>query len=150
MAIEVILPRVDMDMAHGQIIRCFLNDGEKVSKGQPLFEIETDKAALEIEAPASGLLRQLAPINQQIPVGQVVAWIVADGESFKPAARMKLPPKAEKVSEQIAAKSAESNPIAQSTNSEMRATPLARRFAKENGIALASVVGSGPHGRIVM
>jgi pyruvate dehydrogenase E2 component (dihydrolipoamide acetyltransferase) len=69
MATEVILPRVDMDMATGRIARWYVEEGGAVEKGQPLFEIETDKAAMEIEAPGTGILRKL-PLDENgaIPV----------------------------------------------------------------------------------
>ena len=82
MATEIILPRVDMDMASGQISRWFITEGASVKKGDPLFEIETDKAAMDIDASVSGILRDLAPIGVQIPVGQTVGWIVADFGGF--------------------------------------------------------------------
>ena len=87
MGIEVILPRVDMDMTTGRISRWYVAEGETVEKGQPLFEIETDKAAMEIEAPGSGILQNVvAAADAAIPVGSVVAWISAPGESVRPRA----------------------------------------------------------------
>ena len=82
MATEVILPKVDMDMATGRISRWLVAEGAVVKQGDPLFEIETDKAAMEIEAPASGTLRSPSPEGSEIPVGNAVAWIVGAGESF--------------------------------------------------------------------
>ncbi|MDX7952093.1 lipoyl domain-containing protein, partial [Lichenihabitans sp. Uapishka_5] len=79
---EVILPRVDMDMATGKISKWLVEPGATVAKGQPLFEIETDKATMEIEAEASGTIRDLAaPGSTNIPVGSTVAWIFADNEA---------------------------------------------------------------------
>ena len=86
MATEVILPKVDMDMTTGRISRWLVAEGAAVKQGDPLFEIETDKAAMEIEAPASGVLRNAAAQGSDIPVGSAVAWIVAEGESFSAAA----------------------------------------------------------------
>ncbi len=148
MATEVFLPRVDMDMASGKIARWYVEDGASISQGDPLFEIETDKAAMEIEAPASGILRIDAATAQDIPVGAVVGWILAAGEE---------PPK--KAAEGVApAEVAEiptepvplSPPLsrAEPSNGEIRATPLARRLARSQGIDLATVTGSGPRGRI--
>ena len=78
---EVILPRVDMDMATGKISKWLVDDGAPVTKGQPLFEIETDKAAMEIEAEASGTLRTRARAGaDDVAVGSVVAWIYREGE----------------------------------------------------------------------
>ncbi|NUS21941.1 MAG: biotin/lipoyl-binding protein [Mesorhizobium sp.] len=85
MPTEVILPKVDMDMATGQISRWFAEDGARVKKGDVLFEIETDKAAMEIDAPASGTLRNVTGKERvDIPVGEPVAWIYADDEVYAP------------------------------------------------------------------
>ena len=82
MPVEVILPKVDMDMATGQISRWFVAEGATVKQGDVLFEIETDKAAMEIDAPASGILRNITGKERvDIPVGQAVAWIYAEGEA---------------------------------------------------------------------
>ncbi|TIV35348.1 MAG: biotin/lipoyl-binding protein, partial [Mesorhizobium sp.] len=83
MPTEVILPKVDMDMATGQISRWFAEEGARVKKGDVLFEIETDKAAMEIDAPASGTLRNVTGKERvDIPVGEPVAWIYADDEVY--------------------------------------------------------------------
>ncbi len=83
MPTEVILPKVDMDMATGQISRWFAEEGARVKKGDVLFEIETDKAAMEIDAPASGVLRDVTgKEGVDIPVGAPVAWIYADDEAY--------------------------------------------------------------------
>ena len=85
MAKEVVLPRVDMDMATGKMGRWFVAEGERVREGQLLFEIETDKAAMEVEAPASGVLRGVrAQAGDALPVGSVVGWIVGEDEPFDP------------------------------------------------------------------
>lgn len=141
MATEVILPKVDMDMATGRISRWLVAEGAAVRKGDPLFEIETDKAAMEIESPASGLLRNRVTEGSDIPVGNAVAWIVADGESFSAAAPVKQ-------AEVIEPAAVAAVPVASNANG-VRATPLARRIARDAGVDLAHVAGSGPHGRIV-
>ncbi len=147
MAVEVILPRVDMDMEAGKINRWFVAEGEAVVKGKPLFEIETDKAAMEIEAPADGVLRGVHQIGETLPVGAVVGWICAPGEVFEapeavtpvakptPAATRQTAPEAPQVA-------------AASTDGGLRATPKARRLAREQGVELSSLSGSGPDGRI--
>ncbi|EXL01409.1 2-oxoglutarate dehydrogenase [Aquamicrobium defluvii] len=99
MAVEVILPKVDMDMATGQISRWFFKEGDTVKQGDVLFEIETDKAAMEIDAPASGILRNITgKEGVDIPVGHAVAWIYAEGEdaSAAPAAAPAAEVKSEK------------------------------------------------------
>jgi pyruvate dehydrogenase E2 component (dihydrolipoamide acetyltransferase) len=82
MPVEVILPKVDMDMATGRISAWYVEAGATVSKGDVLFEIETDKAAMEIDAPASGVLRDVTgQVGVDIPVGAAVAWIYEPGEA---------------------------------------------------------------------
>jgi pyruvate dehydrogenase E2 component (dihydrolipoamide acetyltransferase) len=174
MPTEVILPKVDMDMATGQISRWFAEEGARVKKGDVLFEIETDKAAMEIDAPASGVLRDVTgKEGVDIPVGAPVAWIYADGEAYgadvaaakqdkspisppvgemsaKPTERGAAPPTSHSVTPPSALPgiSPTGGEIGQSS-SAARATPLARRLAREAGLALASIAGTGPRGRVI-
>jgi pyruvate dehydrogenase E2 component (dihydrolipoamide acetyltransferase) len=153
MATEVILPKVDMDMATGKVNKWHVKDGDAVKKGQVLFEIETDKSAMEIEAPTDGIVRGLAATGVDIAVGSAVAHILAAGETLDlgaPASTLSavIPAKAGiplTTSEPVENK--ESRP--QTNDGKLRATPLARRIAKQKGINLTAVSGSGPHGRIV-
>ena len=153
MATEVILPKVDMDMATGRISKWFFAEGDAVRKGDVLFEIETDKAAMEIDAPADGILRNVTGAEGvDIPVGAAVAWIYAEGET--PAEGSAPPARAPAQPEPAAAPVAQAErpaaPVpAADASGGLRATPLARRLARESGVALAGVQGSGPHGRIV-
>jgi pyruvate dehydrogenase E2 component (dihydrolipoamide acetyltransferase) len=169
MPTEVILPKVDMDMATGQISRWFATEGQQVKKGDVLFEIETDKAAMEIDAPASGILRDVTgKEGVDIAVGAPVAWIYAEGEAY--GAKQDLTPISPLVGE-MSAKPKEGGAVPPASHSVAppsalpgisptggeigqspsggRATPLARRLAREAGIALASIAGTGPHGRVV-
>ena len=149
MAIEVILPKVDMDMSTGRISKWLVAEGAEVKKGDPLFEIETDKAAMEVESPGTGTLGQVtAREGDNVPIGQVIAWIFAAGESPTEAVQSK--PAASVV--QAPAKAAQVAVVQTNTSSpssEIRATPLARRMAREKGVELSSVNGSGPHGRVL-
>ena len=78
-AIEVILPKVDMDMETGVIGKWLVAEGDRVTEGDIVFEMETGKAMMEVEAPASGLIRNLAEVNgEELPVGTRVAWIDTD------------------------------------------------------------------------
>ena len=91
MAVEVILPRVDMDMATGKISKWHVKDGDRVAKGALLFEIETDKAAMEIESPAEGILRNvMVAEGGTASVGSPVAYIYAEGEAVTPPASASL------------------------------------------------------------
>jgi pyruvate dehydrogenase E2 component (dihydrolipoamide acetyltransferase) len=158
MAVEVILPKVDMDMATGQISRWFFKEGDAVRQGDVLFEIETDKASMEIDAPASGILRNITgKEGVDIPVGHAVAWIYAEGEdaSAAPAAPASAPAaevKSEKPESSSQDRSAQTAPAVQDTPVQagaVRATPLARRLAREAGLDLSGISGSGPQGRVV-
>jgi len=165
MPVEVILPKVDMDMATGRISRWYVEDGATVKKGDVLFEIETDKAAMEIDAPASGVLREITgKEGVDIPVGEAVAWIYAEGEtaSEKPAASApadapppRTPPlKGEGDPETLTPPSplrggVRGGGAASPDSSAVRATPLARRIAASAGLKLDSIAGSGPNGRVM-
>ncbi len=149
MAIEVILPKVDMDMSTGRISKWLVADGAEVKKGDPLFEIETDKAAMEVESPGSGKLGQIsAKEGDEVPIGQVIAYIFATGETATDVVQSKpFAPFVEGTA--IAASVALVETSMVSPSSDIRATPLARRLAKEKGIELLSVKGSGPQGRVL-
>ena len=146
MAVEVILPRVDMDMEAGKINHWFVAEGEAVVKGKPLFEIETDKAAMEIDAPADGFLRGVSKqIGEMLPVGAIVGWICAPGEQFEApaaAAAVKAPPGAPSPKAEPVA------PTAANAQGGLRVTPKARRLAREQRVELSSLTGSVPDGRI--
>lgn len=153
MAAEVILPKVDMDMTTGTIAVWHVKDMDTVKKGQPLFDIETDKAAMEIESPADGVIRiGNAPVRSVLPIGTVVAMIYGSGEEPKAfsggAVAVAAPAEAAPQSAAALAPQA-ALPSGADAAGKMRATPLARRLAKQRGIALTAVQGSGPRGRIV-
>jgi pimeloyl-ACP methyl ester carboxylesterase len=207
---EVILPRVDMDMAEGKIALWHVADGDAVRKGQPLFEIETDKATMEVEAEADGVVRLVhTTLGEPLPVGEVVAWILQPGEAAPgatPGTRLdgvapsgdaahagpttetggvgaegsgsdvagagpgkhdnrtgtaaKVATSAEDFSHAstgqgnpgtTAAPAATATDAAHAANAAtalLRATPLARSLARQHGIALGGVRGSGEGGRI--
>ncbi|MBF9231914.1 acetoin dehydrogenase dihydrolipoyllysine-residue acetyltransferase subunit [Microvirga alba] len=165
MPTEVILPRVDMDMAAGKVSRWFVKENAKVEKGQVIFEIETDKAAMEIEAPVSGIIRDMTgEEGLEVPVGSVVAMIYGEHEAYKgpvhaaPELPVDIPtatgaPAEAALPAEIspalapAAPSSAWVPAAIGSNAT-RATPLARRLAREHRIELSGLRGSGPRGRI--
>jgi len=162
MPVEVILPKVDMDMATGRISRWYVDEGAAVKKGDLLFEIETDKAAMEIDAPASGTIRDITGKEGiDIAVGEAVAWIYAEGEAGKPTKDLVAEAKPE---QNLAAAAPASVATASAAPAELapvktaapsmpvngtRATPLARRLAAEAGLALETIAGSGPKGRVM-
>jgi pyruvate dehydrogenase E2 component (dihydrolipoamide acetyltransferase) len=150
MAVEVILPRVDMDMAAGKISKWHVKDGDKVSKGAALFEIETDKAAMEIDAPADGILRNIVvPEGGTAPVGSAVAYIYAEGEAVTaPAAAGAIQKPEAAAPPHSSPVAAASTPAAAMNGEAPRATPLARRLARQAGLSISAISGSGPRGRI--
>lgn len=154
MPVEVILPKVDMDMETGTIEAWHVKEGDLVRQGDTIFEIGTNKAVMEVEAPATGAIRNIkAETGVPISVGTPVAWIYLDGEAIATPAAVAPPmaplmapaaPGAEPVAPAVATASASSPPASPG----LRATPLARRIARQNGLDLAAVAGTGPRGRI--
>jgi len=158
MSTEVVLPKVDMDMESGVIAAWKVAEGDRVQAGDILFEMETAKSIMEVEAPASGVIRGLAPVDgTTVAVGTVVAWIDDPGAAATPGApRLAGAPGARtRPSEEIRTTRSEgvrgtpSKKPHTSPSGEIRATPFARRTAREAGVDLATVKGSGPQGRIV-
>jgi pyruvate dehydrogenase E2 component (dihydrolipoamide acetyltransferase) len=150
MAVEVILPRVDMDMATGKISKWHHKDGDRVAKGAALFEIETDKAAMEIDSPADGILRNIVVSEgNSAPVGSAVAWIYAEGEAVTaPAARAATATATTAALASPASEPAAAVPAQTVSGEAPRATPLARRLARQAGLPISSLSGTGPRGRI--
>ncbi len=157
MPTPVILPRVDMDMETGRIARWLIESGASVCQGDALFEIETDKATMEIEAPASGIVHIFTPASgTDIKVASIVAEIRAPGETPTDAP---VPQRVPELHAGIAA--AHAAPLAEIEASApppmpsfappvklLRATPLARRQAAIRGLDLTAITGSGPRGRV--
>jgi pyruvate dehydrogenase E2 component (dihydrolipoamide acetyltransferase) len=153
MAFSVVMPALEMAQETGKLIAWRKQEGDRVTKGEPLLEIETDKAVVEVEAPADGILAGIkAAPGADIPVGQTIAWIVApgeatpvEGESVAPAARAGLHAKAEPAP----VEASHASHSAQAAASRARITPKARRLSKELGVDIATVRGSGPGGEIL-
>jgi pyruvate dehydrogenase E2 component (dihydrolipoamide acetyltransferase) len=150
MAFSVVMPALEMAQETGKLIAWRKKEGDRVTKGEPLLEVETDKAVLEVEAPADGVLAGItAAAGADIPVGKTIAWIVAPGE--KPPAENESAasaPAARGKTESHAGPVAASAPQPSAVQSA-RISPKARRLAKELGVDLAAVRGSGPGGEIL-
>jgi pyruvate dehydrogenase E2 component (dihydrolipoamide acetyltransferase) len=145
---EVILPRLGQGMESGTIVRWLKSEGEPVEKGEPLFELDTDKVTQEVEAEESGVLLKIAIAEGEVPVGRTVAFIGAEGEPVpeveEPGARHPSFGEGEPVVEPPVPGTAP--PPA---NGRIKASPLARRMARERGLDLAAIRGTGPDGRVV-
>jgi len=166
MPTEVILPRVDMDMTEGSITAWYAREGDSVKAGEPLFDIETSKATMEVESPASGIVRKVsASVGDTVPVGTVIAWIYASGEALAElgpepepepeealqAAAAHAPELSSEIAEPARAPAAGERVVtgAAELRTGTRASPAARKAARESRVELAQVSGSGPQGRIV-
>jgi pyruvate dehydrogenase E2 component (dihydrolipoyllysine-residue acetyltransferase) len=152
MAFSVVMPALEMAQETGKLIAWRKKEGDRVSKGEPLLEIETDKAVVEVEAPADGVLAGIkATEGAEIPVGQTIAWIVSPGEQPPVESELAVP-----AARAGRAKTESSEPpqvLASVPNPEPASTvkisPKARRLAKELGVDLAVVRGSGADGEIL-
>jgi pyruvate dehydrogenase E2 component (dihydrolipoamide acetyltransferase) len=151
-ATEVILPRLGQGMESGTIVRWLKSEGEPVEKGEPLFELDTDKVTQDVEAETSGVLLKIAVEEGEVPVGQTIAFIGAEGEAVPDVAESERPPPTAPEPPSNTVLQAKEEPPPEpsaSGNGRMKASPLARRLARERGIDLHAVRGSGPEGRIV-
>jgi pyruvate dehydrogenase E2 component (dihydrolipoamide acetyltransferase) len=154
---EVKLPRLGQGMESGTIVKWLKSEGEPVQKGEPLYELDTDKVTQEVEAEATGVLLRIAVAEGEVEVGKTIAFIGEQGEAIAESAGGEetsgstgadsargAPVAAEPVREQAAER-----PAAGARNGRVKASPLARRIARERGIDLSSLTGTGPDGRIV-
>ncbi len=149
MAISIVMPALEMAQETGKLVSWIQPEGATVAKGDLILEIETDKAVMEIESPGAGVLAGFkAKPGDVVPVGQVIGWIVAAGEA---------PPveEAQAVSgRNLASVSAAvpevpaTAPTSPADTGEARISPKARRLAKERGVELSQLRGSGPDGEI--
>ncbi len=162
MASEVRLPRLGQGMESGTILRWLKLEGERVEKGEPLYEVETEKATQEVEAEASGILLRIAVASGEVPVGQMVAMIGQPGEALAQPRRRgassktathPYPPKKKKKMRGASCAAAETDFRAAISDARhggrVKASPLARRMAREDAVDLRQLSGSGPDGRIV-
>lgn len=148
MPIKVIMPKVDMDMSHGRIAVWHASEGQTITKGEPLFDIETDKATMEVEAPADGALHNITAEGVNVAIGEAVAWLYADGEEVTTAQTEVTPAPVEMPEAAPAEIEAVTQSEPQTPTGKIQATPLARRLAKEAALDLAGITGTGPRGRI--
>lgn len=150
MAHSVIMPKFGLAMTTAQVTAWLVDEGARVQKGQTLAEIESDKATLQLECPADGILgRIVVPSGQQVPAGEVIAWVVAPGEAVPDAEPhgVASPARGTRAAPQLAATS-EVRKERSARSGRVRATPRAKKVAREMGVDLSLVAGSGPGGRI--
>jgi pyruvate dehydrogenase E2 component (dihydrolipoamide acetyltransferase) len=153
MAISVVMPALEMAQETGKLVSWKKNDGDAVKKGELLLEVETDKAVVEIEAAGDGILGGItAEVGAVVPVGQTIAWLLKPGEAV-PAAS--APTQTGRTG--AASPTQTASPAATGTGAvgaaadagPVRISPKARRLAKEHGVDVSRITGTGPGGEIV-
>jgi pyruvate dehydrogenase E2 component (dihydrolipoamide acetyltransferase) len=160
MATELTLPRLGQGMESGTIVRWLKSEGDQVEKGEPLYELDTEKVTQEVEADASGvLLKILAGEGEEIEVGKRIAVIGEEGEEVatevdedEEEEGSPAPAREEERERGREADEKEPEPAAEEparADGRVKASPLARRIARERGIDLRSLTGTGPEGRVV-
>lgn len=157
MATEVIMPALGMAQETGTLLEWLKADGEAVSKGEPIMLIETDKTTVEIEATADGQLVNItAEVGDEVPVGTCIAFIVADGEEIPAAGTGRAEGELADEADTAKAAAPEHNAVTSSNGQASTGqpeaglmSPKARRLAKEAGLSLSDIMGSGPAGAIV-
>ncbi len=155
MATEVIMPALSPAQETGILIEWFKEEGDLIEKGEPLMEVETDKANVEVEAATTGILANITVnLGDEIPVGKVIALILADGESVTES-KKEYSSSETKVSEEDTPQlqTTISNPLdpsAKLPTNKIVASPKVRQYAKIEGIDLSFIKGSGPNGVILM
>jgi len=165
---EIIMPKMGDAMTEGKVVRWYKKAGEAVKKGEPVAEIETDKVNLDLEAESDGTLGELAAQEGQVvPVGGLLARILGAGEKEEPQQQRRATDQKDSVkkttgeyAEAIETKGPRRDrsqpvehvappPPAARSGSRQRSSPLARKMARELGVPLESLQGSGPQGRII-
>jgi pyruvate dehydrogenase E2 component (dihydrolipoamide acetyltransferase) len=174
MAVEVKLPRLGQGMEAGTIVRWLKSEGDAVAKGEPLYELDTDKVTQEVEAEAEGVLLKIVVPEGEVDVGTTVGVIGAEGEEVaveapskpsEPESEAEPEPDAAEAKPQVdgeapsvkltqgdgaaAPEEAPGQPAPRAPGERVKASPLARRIARERGLDLAAIAGTGPEGRVI-
>lgn len=153
MATDILMPALSPTMTEGKLARWLKNEGDKVSAGDVIAEIETDKATMEVEAVDEGILGRILVQEgvEGVAVNTPIAILVEEGEDVPGASTAQTPavaPAAEPVAASIPPASTKATPKEESSE-RIFVSPLAKRMAKDRGIALGSLNGTGPNGRIL-
>ena len=156
MSVNILMPALSPTMEEGTLAKWLVKEGDRIQSGDLIAEIETDKATMEFEAVDEGIIGKLlvSEGSEGVKVNSPIAVILDDGEELKMSETVDLvveteQTKPEVATEEVAEIQKLSMNVVQTSSTRVFATPLARRLAREKGIDLGSVTGSGPHGRIV-
>jgi pyruvate dehydrogenase E2 component (dihydrolipoamide acetyltransferase) len=149
MATEIIMPALGMAQEKGTLVNWLRAEGEPVTKGEPLMEVETDKATVEIEAPASGILAHVsARAGDEVPVGRTMGVILAAGEHYETRAAANISPQRKSTAKE-STPAVVARPHPPQGSARILASPAAKRIAREKSLDLARMQGSGPGGSIL-
>ncbi len=162
MPIEILMPALSPTMKEGNLAKWVKKEGDKIKAGEVIAEIETDKATMEVEAVDEGILGKIlvAEGTENVAVNSCIALILEEGEDKKvlegfvskstTSAAPAAPQKAEeKVAAAPIAAQPQQNQSSTSFSSHVKASPLAKRIARDEGVSLSQINGSGPHGRVI-
>ena len=156
MSVNILMPALSPTMEEGTLAKWLVKEGDKIQSGDLIAEIETDKATMEFEAVDEGIIGKLlvSEGSEGVKVNSPIAVILDDGEELKVSEIADLVmdtehTKLEITKEEVVDNKKPSLNIIQNSNTRIFATPLARRLAREKGVDLGNISGSGPHGRIV-
>jgi pyruvate dehydrogenase E2 component (dihydrolipoamide acetyltransferase) len=158
-ASEIVMPRLSDSMEEGTILKWLVSEGDAIAEGQPLVEVETDKAVVPVEAESAGeMLRIMVGEGTSVPVGAPIAMLGEPGEALPERGSAEAlaavgAPAAPSVVESSAPAApspvSDANGTPPAPGARVRASPLARRIAAELNIDVGTLVGSGPHGRVI-
>lgn len=153
MASDVIMPQMGFDMTEGMVVRWLKHEGETVTRGETIAEIETDKATVELEAYESGVMaRIVVPEGVIAPVGATIGFIAAPGEDIPDVSAPAASPRATAPPEPVESEPSAETGRGQAPSEGAPVTPVARRIAQQAGVSVADVqahvTGTGPGGRI--
>ena len=156
MSVNILMPALSPTMEEGTLAKWLVKEGDKIQSGDLIAEIETDKATMEFEAVDEGIIGKLlvSEGSEGVKVNSPIAIILDDGEELKVNETADLVvdtehTKLEITKEEVVENKEPSMNAIQNSNMRVFATPLARRLAREKGVDLGNISGSGPHGRIV-
>ena len=162
MPIEILMPALSPTMKEGNLAKWVKKEGDKIKAGEVIAEIETDKATMEVEAVDEGILGKIlvAEGTENVAVNSCIALILEEGEDKKvlegfvsKSSASTAPAAPQKVEEKVAAApiaaQPQQNQSSTSFSSHVKASPLAKRIAKDEGVSLSQINGSGPHGRVI-
>ena len=156
MSVNILMPALSPTMEEGTLAKWLVKEGDKIQSGDLIAEIETDKATMEFEAVDEGIIGKLlvSEGSEGVKVNSPIAVILDDGEELKISETADLIMDKEHIKSEVAKEEVDENKqpsmnVVQNSNTRIFATPLAKRLAREKGVDLGSISGSGPHGRIV-